>query len=154
MSWLFAFAHHVAAFALVAALIVELVLLRGELTVHRARHVLTADIAFGVSAGAILLIGFLRVFYFEKGASYYFHSIPFIIKITLFAIVGLLSIYPTVEFLSWRKHLREGRAPANLERKLRSVRAVIHWELIAIALLILCAALMARGVWVFSSPPS
>src|SRR5918993_2171062 len=152
MSWLFAFAHHVAAFALVAALTVEFVLLRGELTAQRAGQVLTADIAFGVSSGAILVIGFLRVFYFEKGADYYFHSIPFIIKVTLFALIGLLSIYPTVEFISWRKQQKEGRAPAITERKLRSVRAVIHWELIATALLILCAALMARGVWVFNLP--
>jgi putative membrane protein len=154
MSWLFAFAHHVAAFALVAALTVEFVLLRGELTAQRARQVLMADIAFGVSAGAILVIGFLRVFYFEKGAAYYFHSVPFIIKVSLFGIIGLLSIYPTIEFLSWRKPLKEGRALAITERKLRSVRAVIHWELIAIALLILCAALMARGVGVFNLPSS
>src|ERR671912_694645 len=154
MSWLFAFAHHVAAFAIVAALTVEFVLVRGELTAQRARQVLMADIAFGVSAGAILVVGFLRVFYFEKGAAYYFHSVPFIIKVSLFAIIGLLSIYPTIEFLSWRKHLKEGRVPATTERKLRSVRAVIHWELIAIALLILFAALMARGVWVFGFPAS
>ena len=154
MSWLFAFVHHVAAFALVAALTAEFVVLRGDLTVQRARQVLAADLAFGVSASAILVVGFLRVFYFEKGASYYFHSVPFILKLTLFAIVGLLSIYPTVEFLSWRKQVKEGRAPVISERKLRSVRAVIHWELIAIALLILCAALMARGVWVLSLPAS
>ena len=144
MSWLFAFVHHVAAFALVAALTVELTVLRGDLTVQRARQVLAADLAFGVSATAILVVGFLRVFYFEKGASYYFHSVPFILKLTLFAVVGLLSIYPTVEFLSWRKHVKEGRAPAISERKLRSIRAAIHWELIATALLILCAALMAQ----------
>jgi putative membrane protein len=42
--------------------------------------------------------------------------------------------------------VQEGRAPSISERKLRSIRAVIHWELIAAALLILCAALMARGV--------
>ena len=154
MSWLFAFVHHVAAFALVAALAVEWVVLRGELTAQRARQVLAADLAFGVSATAILAVGFFRVFYFEKGATYYFHSVPFILKLTLFAVVGLLSIYPTVEFLAWRKHLREGRAPAISEPKLRLIRAVIHWELISTALLILCAALMARGVGVISLPAS
>lgn len=154
MSWLFAFVHHVAAFAFVAALAVELAILKGDLTVQRARQVLAADLAFGFSATAILTVGFLRVFYFEKGASYYFHSAPFILKLTLFAVVGLLSIYPTVAFLSWRKHVKEGRAPAISERKLRSIRAVIHWELIATALLILCAALTARGVWVLGLPAS
>ncbi len=146
MSWLFAFAHHIAAFALVAALTVEVVLIKGELTMQRARQLQLADLALGVSAGTILVVGFLRVFYFEKGAPYYFHSVPFIAKVTLFFIVAVLSIYPTVEFLSWRKHQRQGRAPVVPERKLRLIRAVIHWELIAAALMILFAALMARGV--------
>ncbi|MEO8187826.1 MAG: DUF2214 family protein [Burkholderiaceae bacterium] len=91
---------------------------------------------------------------FRDGASHYFHSVPFILKLMLFAIVGLLPIYPTVEFLSWRKYMKEGRAPAVSERKLRSIRAVIHWELIAAALLILCAGLMARGVRALSLPAS
>lgn len=146
MSSLFAFAHHIAAFALVAALTVEFVLIRGELTVQRARQLQFADLVLGVSASVVLVVGFLRVFYFEKGASYYFHSVPFIAKVTLFVIVGLLSIYPTVEFLSWKKHVKQGHAPVIAERKLRSIRAVIHGELTLTALLILGAVLMARGI--------
>src|SRR4051794_29768592 len=106
---LFAFLHHVAAFALVAAVVAEFVLLKGELTIENVRKLLAVDAIFGASAGIVLIIGFLRVFYFEKGADYYFHSIPFIAKIAVFAAVGLLSIYPTLEFLSWRKSLRENR---------------------------------------------
>jgi len=63
------------------------------------------------TTSTVLVIGLLRVFYFEKGASYYFHSIPFIVKLSLFAVVGLVSIYPTMQFLSWRGALKEGRAP-------------------------------------------
>ena len=46
--------------------------------------------------------------YFEKGASYYFHSVPFVAKLSLFVMVGLLSIYPTMEFLSWRASVKQG----------------------------------------------
>lgn len=149
MTSLLAFLHHIAAFALVAVLTVELILIRGELTMQRARQLQLADLALGAAAGTLLLVGLLRVFYFEKGSSYYFHSVPFIAKLTLFVIVSLLSIYPTVEFLSWRKHVKQGRAPVILERKLRFIGALIRWELIAAALIILCAALMARGVGYF-----
>jgi len=69
-----AFLHHVAAFALVAALAVEFVLIRGELTVATARRLARADMILGISAGVLLAVGLLRVFYFEKGAAYYFHS--------------------------------------------------------------------------------
>ena len=43
---------------------------------------------FGIAAGALLVIGLLRVFFFEKGAEYYFHSHAFLGKLTLFVVVG------------------------------------------------------------------
>ena len=146
MTALFAFLHHLAAFALFAALAVELVLLRGELTATRARQVLSADRIYGASAGLIFIIGLVRVFYFEKGAHYYFHSIPFIAKLSLFAIIGLLSIYPTRRFISWRAEVSQGRAPAVPAGNLQRMRSIIHLQLALIAVLILCAALMARGI--------
>jgi putative membrane protein len=72
MSALFAFLHHIAAFALVAALTVEFVLLRDELTLNSARRIAFADLAFGIAAGVVFVAGLLRVFYLEKGAGYYF----------------------------------------------------------------------------------
>jgi len=151
MSSLLAFLHHLAAFALVAALAVEFVLIRSELTLENARKLRLADTVFGASAGIVLVAGFLRVFYFEKGASYYFHSVPFIIKISLFAIIGLASIPPTIEFLSWKKSLQQGRIPAVEPGKLRAMRRIIHWELAGVVFVLLCAALMARGVGYFGA---
>ena len=43
----------------------------------------------------------------------------------------------------------EGReVPAIGAKKLQLVTAVIHGELLAIAIILLCAAIMARGGWV------
>jgi len=146
MTSLFAFLHHVAAFALVASLVIEFVLIRDELTFAVARKLQLADRVYGAAAGAVLVIGFLRVIYFEKGATYYFHSAPFIAKLSLFAIVGLVSIYPTVEFLSWRKAMKQGQIPIVSARKKRSIRTIIHLELAGVVFIILCATLMAKGV--------
>jgi putative membrane protein len=146
MPSLFAFLHHVAAFALVAFLVTEFVLIRDELTLASARKLQLADRVYGASAGAVLAIGFLRVIYFEKGATYYFHSAPFIAKLSLFAIIGLVSIYPTVEFLSWRKAVKQGQIPIVSARKLESIRTIIHLEVAGVVFIILCAALMAKGV--------
>jgi len=143
---LFAFVHHVAAFALVAALAVEFTLLKGELTVAAARRLLRADTMYGASAGVVLVVGLLRVVYFEKGTAYYLHSVPFLAKLALFVTIGLLSILPTVEFLSWRASLREGSVPSVAPAKLRGLRAIVHLELGGVALILLCAALMARGI--------
>ena len=108
-----------------------------------------ADRIYGASAGIVLVVGLLRVYYFEKGAAYYFHSAPFIAKLSLFVIVALLSIPPTIEFISWGKALKEGRVPEVSAQRLRLLRRLIHWQLALIVLLILNAALMARGVGYF-----
>ena len=72
MAALFAFLHHVSAFTLFAALVVEFVLIRSTLTVESARKIQRADMIFGISAGVLLLVGLARVFYFEKGANLLF----------------------------------------------------------------------------------
>src|SRR5262245_18282852 len=128
MHSLFAFLHHVAAFTLGAACAVEFVLIRQTLDLKNARVILAADAVAGASAGVVLVVGLLRVFFFEKGAAYYFHSAPFLAKLSLFVLVALLSIYPTVEFLSWRDALREGKAPVVADEKLKRIRSILHWE--------------------------
>jgi putative membrane protein len=69
-------------------------------------------------------------------------------KLSIFIVIGLLSIIPTREFLSWRGALKAGQVPAIGAKKLQLVTAVIHGELLAIAIILLCAAIMARGGWV------
>jgi putative membrane protein len=145
-SALFAFLHHAAAFLLVAVVTVELVMMRGEITLATARTLLRMDSVYGVSALMLLIVGFIRVVYTEKGADYYFHSGPFLAKLTLFIIVGLLSIVPTVKFLGWRKALKTGQAPALDDATRRRIRMIIHTELTLLFLIMLCAALMARGI--------
>jgi len=146
MSPLFAFLHHRSAFALVAALAVEFALVRDDLTLGSARKVLIADAVYGASATILIVVGFLRVFYFEKGATYYFHTWTFIAKLSLFIIIGLVSIIPTIAFLSWRKAVKQGQVPSVDAQRMRSLRSIIHLELAGVVLILLMAALMAKGV--------
>ena len=148
MTVLFAFLHHLAAFTLVGALAVEFVLIKQELTVTTARKLAVTDAVLGASAGVLLVAGLLRVFYFEKGAAYYFHSHAFLTKFALFVIIALLSIVPTVEFLSWRKAIKQGQPPAVAAPKLKRLRMIIHVELAAVVLILLFAAIMAKGGWI------
>jgi putative membrane protein len=141
-----AFLHHATAFIVVGALMVELVLLRNELTVASARSVLRMDMAYGIAATLLLVAGLLRVFYTEKGAAYYFASGTFIAKLALFIIVALLSLYPTLKFMGWRKALREQRVPSFEAGTRRTVRIIVHAELTLILVIILLAPMMARGI--------
>jgi len=148
-SALFAFLHHAAAFTLFAALAVEWVLIRNELTQASARSIMRADLIYGVAAGVVLVVGFLRVYFFEKGSEYYCHSAPFITKLTVFLLIGLISIYPTVVFLKWGKPLKEGRLPEVPPAQLRTLRLILHLEQGGIVIMLLAAALMARGIGFF-----
>lgn len=150
MTALFAFLHHLAAFTLVWAIAIEFVLIRDELTIERARTLLRTDMIAGIAAGTLLVVGALRVFVFEKGSAFYFHNIFFHIKITAFIVVALLTIYPTLEFLSWRKALQRGQRPFVEVQKIRRIRTLLHLELIGIVVIVFSAALMARGVGSFS----
>jgi len=148
MATLFAFLHHLMAFTLVSALALEFVLIRQELTRANAIRLLVIDAVLGTSATVLLIVGLLRVFYFEKGAAYYWSSHAFLTKFSMFVLVAILSAVPTLEFLSWRKAVRAGQAPAVSDRKLRTVRSILHLELIGIVIILAAAAIMAKGGWV------
>jgi len=148
MTTLFAFLHHVCAFTLVGALAIEFALIRQELTLESARRLQVTDIVLGIAAGALLFIGLVRVFYLEKGPEYYWHSPAFLTKFSLFIIIAFVSIIPTMEFLSWGGAIRAGQVPVIAPAKRKRITAIIHGELAAIVIIVLCAAIMARGGWV------
>ncbi|HLF11975.1 MAG TPA: DUF2214 family protein [Gammaproteobacteria bacterium] len=141
-----AFLHHAAAFLLVALVTVELVLMKAELTLISARTLVRMDTAYGIAAVALLVVGLLRVFYTEKGAGYYFNSGTFIAKVALFIIVGVISIYPTMQFLGWRKALNQRQVPILDADKRRRIRLILHVELTLLFAVMLFAVLMARGI--------
>lgn len=147
MSVLFAFLHHLSAFALVTALAVELVLVRQTLTLESARRLQRWDGIYGGAAGALLAIGLLRVFFFEKGALYYWTSHAFLAKFGIFVLIGIASILPTIEFMKWRADTRAGRVPVVAEARMKLIRRVIHWELVGIVFILFFAAMMAKGGW-------
>jgi putative membrane protein len=145
-SALMAFLHHVAAFTVVGALIAEVVLFKPPLTAAQARKIQRADQIFGAGATALLLIGLLRVIYFEKGAHYYFRNDFFLTKFSLFIVAALISIYPTVLFVSWNKALKQGEVPTITAQAVTRARMCMMLELTAILGILFCAPFMARGV--------
>lgn len=145
MTVTFAFLHHILFVALFVTLTVEMVLLRQPLTVENGRRLLTVDGIYGACAGAVLVVGLLRVFFFEKGFAYYWSSHAFLTKFGIFIVVAAISVIPTMEFLRWRKSLREGKVPDVTPAKLQKLRKIMHWELVGLALMLFFAAWMAKG---------
>ena len=138
--------HHIAAFTVAACLVYEFVAYRQNLTVAEARNIQRVDLAYGIAAGLVLVVGFLRVYFFEKGSPYYFSNHIFWTKIVLFMIVGLLSIDPTIRYIRWNRQIGAGQAPVVSEAEFRRTRLILTLEIVGIVVILLAAPMMARGI--------
>ena len=141
-----AFLHHLFAFTLVACVVYEFIAYRKGLTIEEARRLQRADLLYGISAGLLLVVGLLRVFYFEKGPAFYSQSPFFWVKMNAFLIVGLLSIDPTIRYLRWNKTLKENQVPQIQDTEFKRTRLLLTLELIGLAIILFAAAAMARGI--------
>lgn len=145
-SAIMAFLHHLAAFPLTGSIIYELVAFHKDLSLAEARRIQRMDIVYGISAAVVLIVGLLRVFNYEKGAPFYAQNLFFWTKMAGFALVGLPSIYPTVRFLSWLKSFAKNEPPQLTDQEVSRIKLILRLEMVGIAVILLSAALMARGV--------
>lgn len=145
----FAFLHFLAAFGLVTTVVLERVLIKPELTLMEANRLRNIDGFYGLSAILVLVIGFLRVFYFEKGSGFYFSNPMFHLKLGLFVTIGLLSVYPTVRFMKWKKHFDENQILKLEDKEFTTIKRLLNIELILLILLLFSASLMAKGIRLF-----
>lgn len=136
--------HYLSFMLCFAALTLEAFTLKEELRLHEAWKIVIADAVYGISAVGILITGILRVLYFGKGTDYYLHNPVFYIKVAVFLVVGLLSIYPTVSFLNWVKDLLQKQLPTLESVKLNRLLWLIRAELVGFILIPLLATITAR----------
>jgi putative membrane protein len=133
-------AHHLLIFVIFGTLFGEMVALNGALNAATLKRVARLDLIYGIAAALVILVGFGRAIFAAKGWSYYSHNGFFWAKIATFALIGLLSVKPTVAFMRWKK---SDVLPDALA--LRGVRLMLHVELTLFVLLPIFAAAMARG---------
>ena len=138
--------HHLVVFSIVAIPAAELALMRGRLDAVRIAHLARLDAMYGLLAMLILAIGFGRVFWGAKGSAFFLHNPVFWTKIGFFALVGLVSIVPTVRLLRWKKATRRDAAFVVAAPDVASTRRWLTVELALFVPIPLLAAAMARGV--------
>ena len=143
--FIIAYLHYISLMLLFATLFTEHLLLKPNLSVKQAKSLVVTDSLYGLSAVTVLVTGLLRLIYFGKGVSFYMKNPYFHTKLTLFIIVGLLSIWPTRQILSWRKGLKNDQAPSLNDAKIKKLQMFVRVELLLVLLIPLLAVLMARG---------
>ena len=141
-----AYLHFAAIFTMLWFLAKEWTLLRAGAANVDVERVAKADAGFGITAGLVLVTGALRAVYGAKGWLFYAHNPAFHVKVTLFVIVGLISIAPTLQFLRWRKARRADAAFRVSEAQWKRARRFLIVELHLLALIPLAAVIMSRGL--------
>ncbi|WP_374592659.1 DUF2214 family protein [Aquabacterium sp.] len=142
-----AYAHFAAILGLVVFLTSEAALCRAEwLNAAVVRRLNRVDLIYLFAALAVLATGVLRTVLGAKGTAWYWHQPLLHLKLTLFVVIALMSVRPTLAFRRWLRALeRDGSLPVEAE-----VRGVRRWIMVQAHLLMLvplAATLLARGVF-------
>ena len=137
--------HFISIFAIVGSLVSEHLLLKKTMTRSEIARVARADAVYGLAALTLLIVG-LTLWLGSYGKPSWFYSKNWIFhtKITLFALIGLLSIYPTIFFL----RLRKGEL-TEIVAIPKTVFMMLRLELLLLFVIPLLAGLMAHGVGYF-----
>ncbi len=146
MLWgtLFAALHHVAAFLIAGALVAELLLIKNKENPKNIKQLVTSDSIYGIFSVVLIVVGFIRVFNYEKGSAFYFSNGFFWVKMAGFALMGVFSLYPTFTFFKSLKHPEPKSA---IEDDVRDrIKQLIAVELIFFVITLVAAAFMAKGI--------
>ncbi len=133
--------HFVSILALAAALVGQGLFIRRSMTRQQIIDLQRLDIVYGLAAILVFGTGLLQWFVVGKPAVYYSENGLFQTKLTLFLIIGLVSVYPSVFLGKRRKGQPEDRidVPGGV---IWSVRI----ELLLLLFMPLLATLIARGI--------
>ncbi len=91
--------HFIGIIFLSGTLTVQHLLLRGNVTNANFKNACSIDIFYGLSALVVLITGLLLWLGVGKEASFYSSNALFHVKFTMFVLMGLFSIVPTMFYL-------------------------------------------------------
>ena len=110
------------------------------------RRLARVDVIYLFAALAVLLTGVARTGWGMKGMGWYWQQPLLHLKLTLFVVIGGLSIPPTLAFRRWVRQLdAHGTLPEAAE--VRRVRRLIMIQAHIMVLIHLAGSLLARGFW-------
>ncbi len=141
-----AYIHYLSFMLCFGALIYERISLKANPNRQEAISMVIADVIYGIAGIALLVSGILRVIKFGQGSEFYTENPIFWTKIIVFALVGSLSLYPTITYVLWAIPLSKGNLPQVTDNLAARLRLVVNIELLGFASIPFLATLMARGV--------
>lgn len=108
-SALVAYGHYLGFILGSASLAAERVLIKPAMSMEEEKMMTVADAAYGISGLIILVTGYLRVTQYAKGWEFYQHEPIFWVKLTLLAVAGASSFFPTIKII--QRSLEQQKSP-------------------------------------------
>lgn len=137
--------HILSAITICCCIVLQLLTLKSTLSLDALNLLKKADNTYGIASFLVIGTGLLNWLYFGKGEQYYSNNSLFILKFSLFAVVGLLSIYPTIIITQKRKKLRNSSSQSIALVSYQKIKWLMRVELCIMIVLPLLAELMANG---------
>jgi len=140
-----AYLHLLAILTMVVFISSEAALCRVEwLNAAVVERLARIDMVYGIAAVTVLATGVARTWWGIKGTAWYWTNPLLHVKLTLFIIIGVISIFPTLTYFRWRKALRaDGTLPA--EADILKTRKLVMVQAHLIVVIPLVAVFLARG---------
>ena len=132
--------HFLGIFILASTLVAEHLLITKEMTRQQFKRLTMIDGIYGLGAVMTLTGGLLLWFVVGKPTAFYTGNPIFHIKLTLFILMALLSLIPTVFFL------RNRRSQASVITPPNSIIVIVRAELALLIVIALLATVMAQGI--------
>ena len=146
MSAFVAYSHYLGIILCFGALIFERITLKQNLSKNETISIIIADVVYGIAGLAILITGILRVKYYGQGGEFYTGNSIFWVKVSLYVIIGLISLYPTTNYILWAIPLSKNKLPVISENLVKRFQMIIMIELLGFAVIPFFETLMARGI--------
>jgi putative membrane protein len=121
--------------------------LAGPLDEAGWKRVLAADNLWGVAAILWIASGLARVFFGGKETDFYWRNGFFWAKLGLFALIFAMELAPMTTFMRVRIALRRGLPVPRVA--IGPYRRINEVEIVLVVTIVVAAAFMARGVWMF-----
>ena len=145
-SALVAYVHYLGIIICFGALMFERIMLKINLSKNETISIIIADLVYGIAGLAILITGILRVKYYGQGGEFYTGNPIFWVKVSLYIVIGLISLYPTTTYILWAIPLSRNNLPIISENLVKRFRLIITTELVGFLVIPFFATLMSRGI--------
>ena len=137
---IFRYLHFIALLGLAGSLLIQNMAISRCITGEDARNLAKVDGVYGISAVFVFLFGLTLWLWIGKPAEFYSTNPLFHLKVGIFFLAALISLYPTRFFFRHRKSTAQEIAVPRL------LILALRTEIVLLLTLPVLAVLMARGI--------